>query len=348
MARTRTMEYIFFFGILGATVYVMWQIVAPFFGALAVAGIIVTVSYPFYKRVLSHTPGHNKSLASALTTLLIGLLVVIPLSVLGYLIFTQALSLYGSLNQHDSLLAGQAITHVEALVQRVAPSFTLEVSTYARQAAGWFVTNVGVIFAETASTIFLVFVAIVAVFYFFRDGGQCVRYLISLSPLPDTEDRHIIKRLVQSVRSVVLGTLAVALIQGLLTAAGFALFGIGQPVLWGAVAGVGSLIPGVGTLIVFLPAIAFLILEGAYGTAMGLAIWGTLAVGMIDNVLGPYLMSRGVPLHPFLVLLTVLGGIAVFGPMGFILGPVTLSLLTVLLELHGAHQHSDWSEKTSI
>lgn len=341
MTQARTIEYIFFFGILGVTAYVLWQVIAPFLGALAVAGVIVTVSYPFHRRVLRATPRHNRSVAALITTLLIGLLVVIPIAALGYLIFSQALSLYTSLDQEQGLTIYQLISKVERLIQHFVPSFTLEVSNYARQAAGWFVTHVGAIFAETASTVFLVFIAIVAIFYFFRDGEQCVRYLISLSPLPDTEDEYILQRLSRSVRSVVLGTLAVALIQGLLTALGFAIFGISQPVLWGAVAAVGSLIPGIGTLIVFVPAILLLLLEGAYGAAIGLATWGTLAVGMIDNMLGPYLMTRGVALHPFLVLLTVLGGIAVFGPMGFILGPVTLSLFTVLLELHSAHASSE-------
>lgn len=334
MTHARTIEYIFFFGILGATAYVMWSIVAPFFGALALAGIIVIVAYPLYRKILSRTPRHNKSLAAGVATLLVALLVVIPLAILGYFIFTEALSFYVSLDQGGGVFVDQSILRVEMLVQRFVPSVTLEASSYMRQAAGWFVAHIGAIFAETASTVFLIFIAIIAVFYFFRDGEQCVRYLVSLSPLPDSEDEHILSRLARSVRSVVLGTLVVALIQGVLTAIGFTIFGIGQPALWGSVAAVGSLIPSVGTLVVFVPVIAFLILSGSYGAAIGLAIWGTLAVGMIDNLLGPYLMSRGVSLHPFLVLLTVLGGIAVFGPVGFVLGPVVLSLFAVLLELY--------------
>ena len=334
MTPARTIEYVFFFGILGATAYLLWQIVSPFFDALAIAGVIATVSYPVYKKVLRRTPRHNRSIASAITTLLIILLVVVPLAILGYLIFIQALSLYTSLSQQNGLLANQSAVHAETLIQQFVPSFTLEISSYVRQATGWLVAHVGTIFAETTSTLLLVFLTIVALFYFFRDGERGIRYCLELSPLPETENAHILNSLVQSIRSVVLGTLAVALIQGLLTAAGFAIFGMHQPILWGAVAGIGSLIPGVGTLVVFLPTIAFLLLQGSYSTAMGLAIWGTLAVGMIDNMLGPYLMSRRVPSHPFPVLLTVLGGIAVFGPMGFILGPVILGLFTVLLELH--------------
>lgn len=334
MVQSRTVEYVFFFALLGVTAYVMWQIIAPFFSALAVAGAIVTASYPFYRKVLARMPRHNRSLASLVMLILIGLLAVVPLAILGYLIFSEALTLYTVLHQPNSTVLSEITTRVEALVQYVAPSYTLDTAFYLREGAGWLVTHSGAIFAGTASTVFFVFISVIAAFYFFRDGETCIRYLKDVSPLSEREDSHIIRRLSQSVRSVVLGTLAVALIQGVLTAIGFAIFGIGQPGLWGATAAIGSLIPGVGTLIVFVPAIVYLLFTGSYGTAIGLAIWGSLAVGMIDNVLGPYLMSRGGSLHPFFVLLAVLGGIGVFGPMGFILGPVTLSLFTVLLELY--------------
>ena len=331
--RTRLPEYIFFFGLLAVSAYVMWHIIAPFIGALAVAGVVATAGYPFHRRVLAHTPRQSNGLAALLTTLLIGLLVVIPLTGLAYLLFAEALSLYHALGG-GGLSVGRGVGQVENLVRQIAPAFTFDASAYARAAALWLAEHIGGIFAATTATLFFIFTAAIAVFYCFRDGEAFVRYLIQLSPLPDDEDAHILKALARSVRSVVLGTLAIALIQGTLTAIGFAVFGIANPALWGAVAAVGSLIPSVGTLIVFAPAVAFLTLTGSYGAAIGLAVWGAIAVGLVDNLLGPYLMSRGGALHPFLVLLAVLGGIAVFGPMGFILGPVALSLFSVLLELY--------------
>lgn len=340
MAQTRIVEYIFFFGILGATAYLMWQIVAPFFAALAIAGVVATVSYPLYRRVLARMPRHNRALASITTTVLIVVLVLTPLSLLAYLVFAEALSLYSSLNHSGGFSVNDSVAHVEELIQRVAPTFSIDISSYLRQAAGWVADHVGTIFAGTASTVFMIFLSIIGIFYFFRDGERFLRTLVTLSPLPDDEDTHILARLAQSVRSVVLGTLSVALIQGTLTALGFWLFGIGQPVLWGAIAAIGALVPGIGTSIVFIPAVAILIFSGSYGAAAGLATWGVLAVGFIDNLLGPYLMSRGVRLHPFMVLLAVLGGIVVFGPIGFVLGPVALSLFIVLLDLYRVHMGS--------
>lgn len=336
LPRTRTDGY-FLFGILALTGYLVWGMIAPFFSALAIAGVIATVSYPLYKKILQHTPRHNRGAAALLTTVLIGVLVVVPLVILGYLVFSQALSVYTSLNSDRGLLLDHTVTQIETLGRHIVPSFTLDVTAYVRQVTGWLVAHIGIIFTETASTIFLLFLTVAAVFYFFRDGERFVQYLMRLSPLSDAQNEHIVRHITRAIRSIVLGTLTIAVIQGLLTALGFTLFGIGQPVLWGAVAAIASLVPSVGTLFVFGPALVFLLLQGSYTTALGLALWGAVAVGMIDNVLGPYLMGRAAALHSFLVLLAILGGIVVFGPLGFIFGPVLLSLFIVLLELYSAH-----------
>ncbi len=337
MRQTHVSEYVFFFGVLAVTTYVVWSMIAPFFGALTIASIIAVVGYPLYYRVLRYTPWHNKNIAALITTLLIGLLVITPLVVLGYVLVSQALSLYMSLNQNGGLLFNQTITQVETLVQHFIPIFQLDVSMYVREISGWLLAHTGTIFAETASTAFLIFFCITAVFYLFRDGIRFRHYLTQLSPFSDTQDEYVFRRLTRAVRTMVLGTLAVALIQGMLVTVGFTLFGIGQPVLWGAVAALCALIPGVGTFLLFGPTVAFLFLQGSYSTAIGIAVWGTFTVGLVDNLLGPYLMGRGIALHPFLVLLSVLGGISIFGPVGFILGPVTTTLFVVLLELYSAH-----------
>ena len=162
--------------------------------------------------------------------------------------------------------------------------------------------------------------------------------LIKISPLPDDDDARIVKRLAKAIRAVVLGTVLIAIIQGTLTAVGLSLFGFERAVLWGSIASFGALIPGIGTTIVFLPAIIYLLVDGSYMVAVGVAVWGILAVGLIDNFLGPYLISRGTQhLHPFFILIAVLGGVVMFGPIGFILGPVTLTLFVVLLELYSSY-----------
>ncbi len=112
------------------------------------------------------------------------------------------------------------------------------------------------------------------------------------------------------------------------------IFGIPNGFLWGTVAAIAALIPGIGTALVFIPAIAFLFFIGNIPQALGLLAWGALAVGLIDNILGPKLVGRGMQLHSLLVLLSVLGEIIFFGPSGIFLGPLSLSLLFVLLSIY--------------
>ena len=127
-----------------------------------------------------------------------------------------------------------------------------------------------------------------------------------------------------------------ALIQGILTAVGFTFFGIPNATLWGSVAAITALIPGIGTALVLLPAILYLYFSGETLFAVGLLLWGMTAVGLVDNFLGPKLASYGMRLHPFLILLSVFGGVGFFGPLGFLLGPLVLSLLFALIEIYFA------------
>jgi len=337
MITNRLVAYVFFFGLLGIVAYLVWQLFAPFVGALALAAIVVTICYPLYERVRAIVPGHSASVGALLTTLLVVLVVVVPLSILGMFIFREAASIYSLLNNGSTFSLSTSFSNLEMFIQGYAPEFSLNVATYLQQAAAFVTSNIAFIFTETASTFFMFFIALIASFYFFRDGKKFTKYLIEISPLPDDEDTMILQRLARSIRSVALGIVLVALIQGVLTAIGLALFGFERAVLWGSVAAFGALVPGIGTSIVFIPAVAYLVLTGAYFHAVGVAIWAAFAVGLIDNLLGPYLISRGGSIHPFMILLAVLGGIAFFGPIGFVLGPVIVSLFKVLLELYALH-----------
>lgn len=336
MIVNRIVEYTFFFGLLLLAGYLVWEIISPFVSALALAAIIVTICYPLYERILDRTPFKNQSLAAFATTILVLLIVIFPLMFITRALVNEAVDVYKIVNG-GQIGVERFLKDAEALGAAFLPGFELNVAEYLKQGASWLASNLGAIFAGTASTLFLFFIAMIGSFYFFRDGRYFTRQLVHISPLPDEEDELILQRLATAVRSVATGTVLVALIQGVLTAFGLWLFGFERFVLWGTIAAFGALIPGLGTSIVFVPAVIFLVLSGAYLKAAGVLLWATIAVGLIDNFLGPYLMSRGSALHPFLILLSVLGGITLFGPIGFIVGPVILSFFIVLLELYSVH-----------
>lgn len=336
MISNRVVEYVFFFGLMAVVSYLVWQIISPFVSSLALSAIIVTICYPLYERVRKKMPKKNSSLAALATTFIVLFVVIIPFVFITSSLVGEAVSVYNLLNSEQTVIQ-EKLTHLEQAMHEYFPTMELDVAQYLQQAAAFLTGKLGSFFAGTASTIFLFFIAMIGTYYFFKDGPKFTKKLVMASPLPDDQDEKILARLAQAVRSVATGTLLIALIQGTMTAIGLGVFGFERAVLWGTIAAFGALVPSVGTSIVIIPSVAYLILTGQYFFAVGLTIWGMTAVGLIDNLLGPYLMSRGNPIHPFMMLISVLGGIAFFGPIGFIVGPVVVSLFIVLLELYNTH-----------
>lgn len=312
-------------------------VVKPFLYALILAMAFATVFAPLHKKILAATHQHQ-SLAALFTTVLVLIVVIAPLAFLSVQIFQEAASLYASLIQNGGATSlSRILNDIMLGIKGYVPlpmEFSLDITQYARQALGLLLQNLGSLFANVAKIIVSIFIFLIALYYLFKDGEKLKAAFVALSPLHDTYNETIVRKLESAVNSVVRGNLVVALVQGLLTAAGFALFGVPNPVLWGSVAAIAALIPGIGTALVLLPAIFYLFARGATLPAAGLLLWGMTAVGLIDNFLGPKLAERGMQIHPFLILLSILGGIAFFGPLGFLLGPLVLSLLVALLGIY--------------
>lgn len=336
MQMSRVVQYVFFFGMLLFAGYMVWLIMEPFLTALTLSMIIVTICHPMYVRIKRRVPRQNKTIAALISTLLVLLVVVIPLFLLSSMVVREIVSFYQDLDA-GSLPIQSAVTLIETRIQAFAPDFQIDINEQIKQTAQWLTGSLGAIFKGTISTIFIFFIALIGSFYFFRDGREFLQVLINASPLPNREDTAILNRLARAIRAVATGTVLVALIQGSLVAIGFTIFGVDRAILWGSIAALGALMPGIGTTIVTAPAIVYLFYVGDLFSGFGLLIWSMLIVGLVDNMIGPYLIGRGNNLHPFIVLISVLGGIALFGPIGFIIGPVLITLFLALLEIY--HQY---------
>lgn len=337
MAQNRLIQYIFFFGSLGLVGFMVWQIFAPFIAALALAGIIVVITYPMYEFLVRNTPRQNASVAALLSTLIVFFVIVIPTFFVSSLLISEFVSFYRALDSSGELAVDQMLIGLEQTVQLYVPGFDINMSEQVRQSVAWFTRNIGTIFAGTVSVIFTFLISMLGSFYLFRDGDRLIKWVISVSPLPDKEDKIILTRIGQAIRSVATGTVLLSIIQGIVAALGFSIFGVERAILWGSIAALGALLPGIGTAGIMIPAVGYLFFLGEPVNAIGLLIWGVIAIGVVDNFIGPYLMSRGNNLHPFVILISVLGGISLFGPIGFILGPVFISLFMVLLEIYNSY-----------
>jgi predicted PurR-regulated permease PerM len=334
MTLNRIVEYSFFFGLLLGVAYFVWLILSPFLPALALSAVIVTICYPVYRRILRFVPRNSEAIAAGLTTIFALVIIVIPVFFASSVLVSEVFSFYQALSQDDGSAVMEYLAEAESALVAFAPGFELDLPQQITQAAQWFAGNLGALFAGTASMLFLVLISIIGIFYSFRDGERFTRWIVRVSPLPDEEDEVILARLALAVRSVVTGVVLVSIIQGVVAAIGFSLFGIERAVLWASVAAIAALLPGIGTSFIMVPAVLFLFFVGDFANAVGLLVWSVFAVILIDNFIGPTLMSRGNRLHPFVILLAVLGGISMFGPIGFVIGPVIVSLFMVLLEIY--------------
>ena len=334
-------EFAFFFGALGIVGFLVWEIFAPFITALALSAIIVVICYPLYELFLKYFSRRSPTVAALFTTIIVFCVIVTPIFLISTLLVNEFLSFYQSLEVGTQLPIDARLGGLEEMLQGYIPGLDINLSDQLKQSVQWFTQNIGTIFAGTVSVIFTFLIAILGSFYLFRDGRRLVDWMVSISPLKDTEDRAIFDRVARSVRSVVTGTVLLSIIQGITSAIGFGIFGIDRPILWGSIAALGGLLPGVGTAGIMVPAVGYLFYTGAIGNAIGLLIWALIAIVVVDNIIGPYLMGRGNSLHPFIILVSVLGGVSLFGPIGFILGPVCISLFMVLLELYGVYMNDD-------
>lgn len=332
---TRSLEPKFVLAALLATAVVVFFMVRDYLALLFLAAILAVVFEPLYKRLLKSL--RSPSLSAVIATLVVLALVIMPLVLFGYQLIQEAAGLYGYLaGRADGNGVAQFVDQAEQLMRQLIPGFELsstDTVRFIQNSLGVLLNNVGFVFAGFARVVIGFFLMLLVFFYLVRDGDRIVDGLVRLSPLSDKHDTEIIETLARSVQSVVRGSLVIALIQGLVAAIGFTLFGVPNPVLWAGVLIVASFVPTIGTAIVQAPVIAFMFLTGDTVAAIGLSLWAVLVVGLVDNFLRPHLISRGTGLHPLVMLFAVLGGVTLFGPIGLLIGPVMMSLMIALVHI---------------
>jgi predicted PurR-regulated permease PerM len=327
----------FFTTLLVISLILSFFLLKPYFVALFIAVILRIVFDSFHNSALRFS-GNRENVAAILSLLGVVILFIIPLALIGFFIFDDVRNLYVKIIAGDFDV--NFIQHLTAPIQTflhdLGLGFSFDVVFYIKQGLSLVLSNLGSIFSGIVSFTFEFVLMILALFYLFRDGDRFKKYIVVLSPLSDKYDENILNKLAKAISSVLKGSLFVSCIQGVLAAIGFTIFGVPNAIILGAITAVSALVPTFGTAIVIVPAIMYLFWGGMLSATVGLIIWSIVVVGLVDNLLAPHLLARGIHIHPFIILIGVLGGLWFFGPIGFLAGPVVVTLLLTLLEMYPA------------
>jgi predicted PurR-regulated permease PerM len=321
-------------------------IIRPFYGAVLWGIILAIMFMPLFRR-LTVTLHQRRTLAALLTLLIILVLVILPLTLLTVLLVQEGLSTYerftsGELNPRQylqqvfdalpgwmtNLLDRVGLTSVGRIQARVTAGLTQSLQFLAGQAL-----NLG---QNALDFIVSALIMLYLLFFLLRDGDGLTQRIRNAIPLPLEQQRALESRFTIVIRATVKGNLVVALIQGALGGLIFWLLEIRAPVLWGALMTVLSLLPAVGAALVWLPVAIYFLATGDTWKGLILTAYGALVIGLIDNLLRPVLVGKDTKLPDYVVLISTLGGIAVFGVNGFVLGPVIAAIFVTVWDISSA------------
>jgi predicted PurR-regulated permease PerM len=335
---------------LAVVAFLVYRIIEPFLGPIAWALFLGFLLQPAQATLTRLLRGHDSASAFSLTMLVL-VLFLGPLTALAVAFTRQAAELAGRLQEW---LAGQRNTTLTGMDQFPVVGRALQwleenLHISASQIQTWAVEGSKSLFQDLASyggiaflgavgTVLAFTVMLFILFFIIRDGRAIARLGAALVPLPADRRQSLAKRLASVTRAVVRGTVLTSIVQGLLLGIGFALTGMPAPVVFGVLAAVLSVVPFGGTALVWVPALATLLIQGRYGQAIGILVVGVI-VSSVDNFLKPFLISGRSPLPTVAVFIGVLGGLAAFGLIGLFVGPVVIALVLALLDFAREKEH---------
>jgi len=329
-------------GVTALFVAVTWPFLKPLLLGAMLAGLCRPL-YSWVKRLV----GGRKSLAATLTLIILFILVAGPLSAFVGVVVAQAIHVsdqaipwvqqhFGAastLNVHDWL-----VQRFPALAPYVPEQTQLleSLGRVAKGAGSFLVVGATQLTAGTAGFLLDLFVMLYAMFFFFRDGRAIIDKIFYYMPLTSKDEGLLLERLTSVTRATIKGTLVIGIIQGTLAGLGFWAAGIDGAAFWGTIMTVLSVVPGIGAALIWVPAVIYLFITGQTLPATLLLLWCAAVVGTIDNILRPALVGKDAKMPDLLILIGTLGGLFLFGPIGFIVGPIVCGLFLTVWDIYGS------------
>ncbi len=314
-------------------------VLSNFIIVLILAYIFATLIRPIYTKIensfskIFFINKISRGLAAFLTMLLFILIIVTPITAILSKSVIDTQNFYINIvNENINLdFVGEKIKNI---ANNLSLNLNIDFTKIVESVSGFFINNIGGLFSGTVDFILKAFLFLLAMFYFLKDGKQFKELYLSISPLKKESDNKIFISIQQSINSVIIGSLTVAITQGIFTGLGLWVFGVPNPFFFGTLAGFLALVPGVGPSLVWFPAAIYLFFTRPDSFVwLYQIIWGIFAIGLIDNFLGPKVMNKGINIHEFFILLSIIGGIIVFGPEGLLFGPLILSVFVSIIKV---------------
>jgi predicted PurR-regulated permease PerM len=328
------MQQSFFIGLLIAVSVAFIALLAGFFQPIFWAATIGILFQPVQHFLESRFSG-RKSLAAVVTVILIFFTVLVPALIVGSAVITEGAQLFARVQQGE-IDPGAILRWLEDLTPQLtdwAKRIGIDVDTLPQKMSAAAVTGSQFLASlalsagqNLANFMVKFFLMLYLLFFVLRDGDEILEQIIRALPIGDERERALFAKFAEMARAVVKGTLVVGLVQGFLGGIMFWVLGIEGAVFWGVLMVLMSILPVIGASLIWGPAAVFLLATGAYVKALILVAFGAVIIGLADNVLRPLLVGRDTRMPDYLILLSTLGGLTLFGISGFVIGPIIASL----------------------
>jgi len=332
--------YFFFTILIGVTV-LAWFVLRPFIIPFIIAAILAHLFYFLYAWLLKFVKSEIAS--SLLACFLIALVVIIPMVAISAFVINEIQAMLVQLSAQSAQggnLIVTTILNIQKNLAGISPILTGElidknllissVKVVSQNALVIF----GSVYSNVAHFFFVTFVMFFSLFYLFIDGKKLVKKVMQLSPIKDSYERMLLNRFNSITRATIKGTTLIAIMQGLMGGVLFYFTGVPAPALLGILMVLTSVIPAVGSGLVWVPVGIAMILAGQVNQGIVILFVGAVVIGLVDNLIRPVLVGGDTQMHPLIVLFATLGGITLFGITGFIIGPIILSLFMALWDIY--------------
>jgi predicted PurR-regulated permease PerM len=338
--------------------YLAFLVFRPFLLTFTVAASVALMLTPAHRR-LTLWFGHRAGLGAGLLVLLVSLVILLPITAAAGLVGNQAVAFFEWARHYlqpraleDALR--ELVVHRAPWLQAWIHTDRAGLSRLLSSALAGAAQGAQLVIQLTAmrltTAVFELVLFVLMLFFLLRDGATLRRWFREISPLSEAQESSMVEHLSRTVKGVMLAMIVVPLVQGFMAFFGFLLVGVPAPLLWSVFVVLAALIPVLGSPLGWVPAVIYLFLEGAGLSWLWMLLYGVFGISTIDNFVKPWLLREAARIHPMLGFLSIVGGALAFGPMGFLIGPVILSLVLSAVTIYHSDivRHARAAEQVSV